>query len=46
MACLTMVYERMESASKKWRALNGSALLPEVVKGTAFVDGVSQKPAA
>src|SRR3954447_19696050 len=34
LACLTMVYKLMESASKKWRALNGSTLLPEVVKGT------------
>src|SRR3954469_19435412 len=39
-ACLTMVYKLMDSASKKWRALNGSTLLPEVVKGTVFVDGV------
>jgi putative transposase len=45
-ACLTMVYKLMESASKKWRALNGSTLLPEVVKGTVFVDGARQKPAA
>lgn len=45
-ACLTMVYKLMESASKKWRALNGSTLLPEVVKGTVFVDGARQQPAA
>jgi len=45
-ACLTMVYKPMESASKKWRALNGSRLLPEVVNGTVFVDGVRKKPAA
>jgi putative transposase len=45
-ACLTMVYKLMESASKKWRALNGSTLLPEVVKGTVFVDGVRKQPAA
>src|SRR5512144_1147528 len=45
-ACLTMVYKLMESASKKWRALNGSTLLPEVVKGTVFIDGVRQQPAA
>jgi putative transposase len=46
-ACLTMVYKLMESASKKWRALNGSTLLPEVIQGTVFVDGVKQeKPAA
>ncbi len=46
LACLTMVYKLMESASKKWRALNGSTLLPEVVQGIVFVDGVRQKPAA
>jgi transposase-like protein len=45
-ACLTMVYKLMEAASKKWRALNGSTLLPEVVKGIVFVDGVRQEPAA
>jgi putative transposase len=45
-ACLTMVYKLMESASKRWRTLNGSTLLPEVVKGTAFVDGVRKQPAA
>jgi putative transposase len=46
-ACLTMVYKLMGSASKKWRALNGSTLLPEVIQGTVFVDGVKQeKPAA
>jgi len=45
-ACLTMVYKLMESASKKWRALNGSTLLSEVVKGTVFVDGVRKQPAA
>jgi putative transposase len=45
-ACLTMVYKLMESASKRWRTLNGSTLLPEVVKGTVFLDGVRQQPAA
>ena len=25
---------------KEWRTLNGSTLLPEVVKGIVFVDGV------
>ena len=43
-ACLTMVFKLMESASKKWRALNGSQLLAEVVKGTVFVDGVRRNP--
>ena len=39
-ACLTMVFKLMESASKGWRLLNGSKLLPEVVAGVQFVDGV------
>jgi putative transposase len=46
-ACLTMVYKLMESASKRWRSLNGSKLLPEIIQGVIFVDGVKQeKPAA
>jgi putative transposase len=42
-ACLTMVLKLMESASKKWRALNGSTLLPEVVRGTVFIDGIKKE---
>ena len=45
-ACLTMVFKLMESASKSWRSLNGSPLLAEVVKGTVFIDGIREKPAA
>jgi putative transposase len=45
-ACLTMVFELMESASKGWRSLNGSPLLAEVVRGTKFIDGIREKPAA
>jgi putative transposase len=45
-ACLTMVYKLMESASKGWRSLNGSPLLAEVVKGVVFIDGIREKPAA
>jgi putative transposase len=46
-ACLTMVYKLMESASKGWRALNGSKLLAEVIAGEVYIDGVKQeKPAA
>ena len=40
MACLTMVYKLMQSASKKWRLLNGSQILVEVLKGTVFIDGI------
>jgi putative transposase len=45
-ACLTMVFKLMESASKGWRSLNGSPLLAEVVKGVVFTDGIREKPAA
>jgi transposase-like protein len=45
-ACLAMVFKLMESASKGWRSLNGSPLLAEVIKGTIFIDGVKEKPAA
>jgi putative transposase len=41
-----MVYKLMESASKKWRALNGSELLPKVIAGVVFVDGVKKSNAA
>ena len=40
MACLTMVYKLMQSASKKWRLLNGSELIPEVLQGVPFIDGI------
>ena len=38
-ACLTMVFKLLQSASKKWRALNGSALLPQIIRGVKFEDG-------
>jgi transposase-like protein len=45
-ACLTMVFKLMESASKSWRSLNGSARLQAVVSGARFVDGIEVKGAA
>jgi len=45
-ACLTMVFKLMESASRRWRALNGSALLGDVIKGVVFVDGMRKEDAA
>src|SRR5512144_1071076 len=45
-ACLAMVFKLMESASKSWRSLNGSPLLAEVIRGTVFIDGIREKPAA
>jgi transposase-like protein len=45
-ACLTMVFKLMEVASKSWRLLNGATLLPKVIAGVPFVDGVEQTEAA
>jgi len=44
-ACLTMVFKLALAAEKRWRRLNGSALLPEVIRGVRFVDGVKEKAA-
>lgn len=46
MACLTMVFKLMQSAAKRWRLLNGATLLPEVLQGTTFVDGIKHQDAA
>jgi len=45
-ACLTMVFKLMQSASRRWRLLNGSQLLPEVIAGARFVDGIKPQEAA
>jgi transposase-like protein len=46
-ACLAMVHQLMQSAAKRWRLLNGSELLPDVIAGVQFTDGVkSQQDAA
>ena len=39
-ACLTMVFKLVQSAEKHWRALNGSTLLDDVIRGVQFVDGI------
>jgi transposase-like protein len=39
-ACLTMVFKLARAAEKRWRRLNGSTLLPEVIRGVRFVDGI------
>jgi len=44
-ACLTMVFKLVQSAQKRWRALNGSSLIPDVITGVPFVDGVKQQAA-
>ncbi len=45
-ACLTMVFKLMQSAQKRWRVLNGSERLPDVIQAIPFVDGVKQPKAA
>ena len=44
-ACLTMVFKLARAAEKRWRRLNGSALLPEVIRGVRFVDGIKETAA-
>jgi putative transposase len=44
-ACLTMVFKLLENAAKTWRKLNGSNLLPAVIAGVIYEDGI-QKTAA
>jgi transposase-like protein len=39
-ACLTMVFKLMQSAAKRWRLLNGSQHLPDVIQGIQFIDGI------
>jgi putative transposase len=45
-ACLAMVFKLMQSAEKRWRLLNGSNRLPDVIAGVQFKDGIHPKEAA
>ena len=45
-ACLAMVHQLMHSAAKRWRLLNGSDLLPDVIAGVQFTDGVKSQEVA
>ena len=44
-ATLTMVYKLAEQAEKHWRRMNAHELIPLVIRGAVFVDGVMQKVA-
>ena len=44
-ACLTMVFKLAQCAERHWRRLNGQELLPEVIQGVKFVDGLKEKAA-
>ena len=41
-ACLAMVFKLMQSAEKHWRLLNGSKLLPDVIAGIPYINGIKQ----
>lgn len=44
---LAMAFKLMMSAQGKWRKLDGSNRMPEIIQGIAFKDGIKQlKPAA
>lgn len=45
-ACLSMVFKLTQAAEKKWRQLNGSEVIPDVVRGVRFVDGVREEKEA
>ena len=44
-ASLTMVFKLALTAQKRWRALNGSQLIADVIRGINFVDGVRKEAA-
>ena len=44
-ACLAMVFKLTMCAEKTWRALNGATLLPDVIRGVQFVDGIKEEAA-
>ena len=41
-ACLTMVFKLAQCAERHWRRLNGQELIPEVIRGVKFVDGLKE----
>lgn len=45
-ASLTMMFKLAESAARKWRLLNGHELLPDVIRGIVFQDGLRLDQAA
>ncbi len=44
-ATLTMVFRMTQCAERNWRALNGSLLLDDVIRGVQFVDGLRKNAA-
>ncbi len=44
-ACLAMVFRLCQSAEKRWRRLNGHALIQDVIAGVTFTDGEKKQAA-
>lgn len=42
---LTMVYKLLKFASKRWRKLNGCQIIPMVMQGAVYHDGIMKKAA-
>jgi transposase-like protein len=45
-ASLTMMFKLAESAARRWRMLNGHELLPDVIRGVVFQNGLPLDQAA
>lgn len=45
-ACLTMMFKLAQSAERRWRLLDGTKLLPDVLQGIPFKDGIRLAQAA
>lgn len=41
-----MVFKLTQSAAKRWRLLNGSQLLEDVIQGVQFIDGIKSQQGA
>jgi transposase-like protein len=46
LASLTMMFKLAESAARRWRLLDGHQLLPDVIRGVLFQDGLRLDQAA
>ncbi|MFH1059061.1 MAG: IS256 family transposase, partial [Pseudomonadota bacterium] len=40
---LTMVFRLIQAAERRWRRLDGSTQLAEVIQGVRFVDGIKEQ---
>jgi len=45
-ACLAMMFKLAQSAERRWRTLDGAKLLPDVIQGISFKDGIRSDQAA